>query len=79
MSGHGGSRIRPVWVRQPSVSAGAYHSLALKRDGTVVAWGANYAGQAIVPEGLPRVTAIGEGPSASLAVVGGCRRTTRAA
>ena len=34
-----------------AVAAGGYHSLALKSDGTVVAWGYNYFGQSTVPAG----------------------------
>ncbi|MBB6636049.1 immunoglobulin-like domain-containing protein [Cohnella thailandensis] len=34
------------------IAAGAYHSLALKSDGTVVAWGSNSAGQTDVPDEL---------------------------
>ncbi|GIO13235.1 hypothetical protein J19TS2_27900 [Cohnella xylanilytica] len=34
------------------IAAGAYHSLALKSDGTVVAWGSNSAGQTDVPAEL---------------------------
>ncbi|UQN08392.1 RCC1 domain-containing protein [Deinococcus sp. QL22] len=35
-----------------SLEAGAYHNYALTADGTVVAWGANSAGQTTVPTGL---------------------------
>ena len=35
-----------------AVAAGDYHSLALKADGTVVAWGDNNYGQCTVPAGL---------------------------
>jgi hypothetical protein len=35
-----------------ALAAGAYHSLALKADGTVVAWGSNGDGQTDVPAGL---------------------------
>ncbi len=35
-----------------AIEAGAYHSLALKEDGTVVAWGSNDDNQCDVPSGL---------------------------
>ena len=44
------------------------HSLALRSDGTVVAWGSDYFGQARVPAGLTGVTAIAAGGSHSLAL-----------
>jgi hypothetical protein len=51
------------------VDAGALYSLALKADGTVVAWGCafNY-GQCAVPAGLAGVTAIAAGHGHSLAL-----------
>jgi hypothetical protein len=51
-----------------AIAAGQYHSIALKSDGTVVAWGDNSAGQTIVPAGLSGVAAIAGGYSHSLAV-----------
>ena len=51
-----------------AVAAGRFHSLGLKRDGTVVAWGANESGQAAVPEGLGDVVAIAAGGNHSLAL-----------
>jgi len=54
-----------------AIAAGYYHSLALKSDGTVVAWGATGVvdyGQADVPAGLSGVTAIAAGGSHSLAL-----------
>jgi Regulator of Chromosome Condensation (RCC1) repeat protein/FIMAH domain-containing protein len=54
-----------------AISAGYYHSLALKDDGKVVAWGgwfSNNYGQGIVPEGLSGVTAIAAGDFHSLAL-----------
>src|SRR5438874_11198116 len=53
-----------------AVAAGQYHSLALRRDGTVVAWGcgANAPGQCSVPTGLSGVTAIAAGTDHSLAL-----------
>ncbi|HEX6700614.1 MAG TPA: hypothetical protein VF101_07770 [Gaiellaceae bacterium] len=55
-----------------AVAAGQYHSLALKRDSTVVAWGcgANTPGQCSVPSGLSGVTAIAAGTDQSLALLG---------
>ncbi|MCC7482948.1 MAG: hypothetical protein IT541_15630 [Hyphomicrobiales bacterium] len=44
------------------------HTLALKRDGTVVAWGDNESGQVGVPAGLRDVVAIAAGASHSLAL-----------
>jgi hypothetical protein len=41
-----------------AIAAGRYHSLALKADGTVVAWGDNRLGQNNMPAGLNGVVAI---------------------
>jgi hypothetical protein len=50
------------------VGAGDFHSLALKSDGTVVAWGDNSSGQATVPAGLSGVTQVAAGGYHSLAL-----------
>jgi hypothetical protein len=55
-----------------AIAAGTAHSLALKGDGTVVAWGCrgfDY-GQCTVPSGLSGVTAIAAGKYHSLALKG---------
>ena len=46
-----------------AVAAGYAHSLALRSNGTVVAWGSNEFGQAAVPPGLTNVAAISAGGS----------------
>lgn len=51
-----------------AVAAGAYHSLALKEDGTVAAWGSNSSGQCDVPSGLTDVVAIAAGDYHSIAL-----------
>jgi alpha-tubulin suppressor-like RCC1 family protein len=62
-----------------AISAGAYHSLALKNDGTVRAWGSNAYGQlgnnaatysntAVQPTGLSNVVSIAAGAKHSLVV-----------
>jgi len=43
------------------VSAGIVHTLALREDGTVVAWGQNVLGQSNVPAGLSEIAAIAAG------------------
>jgi uncharacterized repeat protein (TIGR01451 family) len=51
-----------------AIAAGTSHSLALKADGTVVAWGINQFGQSSVPADLSGVTAIAAGIYHSLAL-----------
>jgi|GEM_PF-6710117 len=52
-----------------SVAAGRRHSLALRVDGTVIAWGSNASGQTSVPEAAQRgVVAIAAGHHHSLAL-----------
>ena len=51
----------------PGVAAGGNHSLALKSDGTVVAWGDNGYGQSTVPAGLSGVISVSGGFIHSLA------------
>ena len=53
----------------PLAIAGGYnHSLALKSDGTVAAWGGNGFGQTNIPVGLSNVVAIAGGGDHSLAL-----------
>lgn len=54
--------------RVVNIASGEFHSLALKADGTVVAWGRNDEGQTDVPPGLSEVVAIAAGDSHSLAL-----------
>jgi len=57
-----------------AVAAGGNHSLALRADGTVVAWGenndalGNFAGQSVVPAELTNAVAIAAGEYHSLAL-----------
>ncbi|MFF2887867.1 RCC1 domain-containing protein [Paenibacillus sp. NPDC057967] len=44
------------------------HALAVKKDGTVIAWGNNNYGEATVPSGLRNVTAVAAGYEYSLAL-----------
>lgn len=51
-----------------AISAGQLHSVALKKDGTVVAWGDNSGNQRDVPVGLSGVAAIAAGGYHTLAL-----------
>ncbi len=51
-----------------AIAAGGEHSLALRTNGTVIAWGGNTYGQTNVPAGLSNVTAIAAGYYHSLAL-----------
>lgn len=53
------------------IAAGDRHFLALRQDGTVLAWGSNDEGQCAVPPGLQDVTEIAAGGGHSLAVCRG--------
>jgi len=51
-----------------AIAAGTRFAMALKTDGTVVAWGRNQYGQARVPVGLSDVIAVAAGDEFSLAL-----------
>ncbi len=53
-----------------AIAAGGYHSLALKADGTITAWGLGAYGATTVPAGLNNVVAIAAGDFHSLALKG---------
>ncbi|SFE81662.1 Alpha-tubulin suppressor [Paenibacillus algorifonticola] len=55
-------------VKGVQIAAGANHSVMLKADGTVVAWGLNSVGQANVPRGLANVISVAAGSEHSLAL-----------
>lgn len=50
------------------IAAGPYHALALRNDGTVVAWGRNHTGQLNVPSDLHDAIAVAAGTTFSLAL-----------
>ena len=51
-----------------AIAAGYRHNVALKSDGTVVAWGYNFEGQTTVPVGLSGVAAIAAGSEHTVAL-----------
>jgi len=55
-------------VASTKIAGGGSHSLLLKSDGTVVAWGDNSAGQTNVPTGLSNVVSVAAGQNHSLAL-----------
>ena len=63
----GQTNVPPAATNVVAVAAGAYHSLALRSDGTVVCWGSG-AGTNI-PANITNATAIAAGMSHSLALL----------
>ena len=61
---------RAAVAATPMVSLGYQHSVALRSDGTVVAWGDNGYGQLGIPAGLTNVIAIAAGGYFNLALIG---------
>jgi alpha-tubulin suppressor-like RCC1 family protein len=66
--GNGEIRVPQGLNDAVAVAAGWGHSLALRSNGTVVAWGRNDRGQSTVPAGLNSVVAIEAGQEYSLAL-----------
>lgn len=52
-----------------ALAASTSHALALKRDGSVLAWGAQSADETEVPPGLAQVTAVAARPGYSMALL----------
>lgn len=63
---YGQTNVPPSATNVLAIAAGATYSLALKDDGTVIAWG--QAGRTNVPAGLTNVVAIAAGGGQSLAL-----------
>ena len=61
-------RVPPSLNDLVLVAAGAFHSLALRADGTVVSWGYNRNGQTNVPVDLVNVVSVAAGEYHSLAL-----------
>ena len=63
-----GQGVAPAVANLIAVAAGAWHSLGLQSDGTVIAWGDNSQGQCSVPSDLTNAVAIAGGGYHSLAL-----------
>ena len=71
---YGYAALAPVIINGVAVSnvvaiaGGGTHELALKKDGTIVAWGTDTYGAAVVPPGLDHVKAIAASQNQSMAL-----------
>ena len=71
-NGDGAAKVPPGLSNVVAIAAGGYHSLALRRNGTVVAWGSDdVTKRPVVPPGLSNVVAIAAGGKHSLAITPG--------
>ncbi|MFZ4750734.1 MAG: M12 family metallo-peptidase [Phycisphaerales bacterium] len=68
-SNYGQSTIPANLGTTKFIAAGAYHSLAVRLDGTVIGWGLNTSGQVTIPASLPKVKAVAGGGNHSAALV----------
>ena len=66
--GYDQSTVPPGLSVATAIAAGYAHSLAMKWNGTVVGWGADWYGQSSVPAGLSNVIAVSAGGYHSLAL-----------
>ena len=62
------TNVPPSATNVIALAAGDYHCLALRADGTVVAWGYNNTGPANVPPDLTNVVSVAAGSTHSLAL-----------
>jgi len=65
---HGVRNVPPGLTNVTAIAAGPGHAVALKSDGSVVAWGYNDYGPTNVPPGLSNVTAIAAGENHTMAL-----------
>ena len=65
---YGETNVPPDLTNAVAIAAGGFHNLALRSDGTVVAWGRNLEGQTSVPPGLSNVIAVAAGYYHSIAL-----------
>lgn len=65
---YGETNVPPDLTNAVAIAAGGFHNLALKNNGTVVAWGRNIEGETNVPSGLSNVVAIAAGYYHSIAL-----------
>ena len=68
LNGNGQATVPAGLSDVAAISAGLYHSAALRTDGTVVVWGDNEYGQTNVPAGLTGVKAIATGDRHTIAL-----------
>jgi hypothetical protein len=64
------SDVPPGLSNVVRLAAGAFHSLALKADGSLAAWGDNAQSQLTLPEGVSNLVAIAAGGTHNIALQG---------
>ena len=69
-SGAAQTNVPPSATNVVAIAGGYLHSLALRKDGTVVAWGSDVYGQCTIPPDVTKVVAVAASSSHSLALKG---------